>query len=61
VSPRLPFEVQRLTRSAWKPIARGTGTFDRKLRRGSYRVAVLGSPAYASSVSKPVGLHALGA
>jgi hypothetical protein len=57
VSPRLPFEVQRLTRRTWKSVARGTGSFDRTLRPGSYRVAVLGGSAYTSSVSKPVGLH----
>jgi len=57
VSPRLPFEVQRLTRRTWKSVARGTGSFDRALRPGSYRVAVLGGSAYMSFVSKPVGLH----
>jgi SpoIID/LytB domain protein len=57
VSPRLPFEVQRLTRSTWKSVAHGTGTFDRDLRPGSYRIAVLGGAAYTASVSKPVGLH----
>jgi stage II sporulation protein D len=59
VSPRLPFEVQRLTNSTWKPVARGTGSFDGTLRPGSYRVAVLGGTGYASFVSKPVGLHTL--
>ena len=58
VSPRLPFEVQRLTGSAWRPVARGTGSFNRTLRPGSYRVVVLGGSAYASLVSQPVGLHA---
>jgi stage II sporulation protein D len=58
VSPRLPLLVQRLTRNRWTPVARGTGTFDRSLRPGSYRVAVLGSPAYASAISAPVGLRA---
>ena len=57
VSPRLPFEVQRLTRGNWKSVARGTGNFDRTLRPGSYRVAVSGGSAYASLVSRPVGLH----
>ncbi len=57
VSPRLPFEVQRLTRSNWEPVARGTGSFDRTLRPGSYRVAVQGGAAYTSFVSQPVGLH----
>ncbi len=58
VSPRLPFEVQRLTRSTWKRVAGGTGSFDRALRPGSYRVAVLGGAGYASLVSRPVGLRA---
>ena len=57
VSPRLPFEVQRLTKSTWEPVARGTGSFDRTLRPGSYRVAVQGGSAYTSFVSAPVGLH----
>jgi SpoIID/LytB domain protein len=57
VSPRLPFEVQRLTRRTWTSVARGTGSFDRTLRPGSYRVAVLGSSTYRSFVSRPVGLH----
>jgi stage II sporulation protein D len=57
VSPQLPFEVERLTRSTWRPVARGRGSFDRALRPGSYRVAVLGGSAYGSPVSKPVGLH----
>jgi stage II sporulation protein D len=57
VAPRLPLQVQRLTQRAWKPVARSTGTFNRALRPGSYRVAVLGGPAYVSSVSKPVALH----
>jgi hypothetical protein len=49
--------VQRLTKKRWTPVARSTGTFDRALRPGSYRVAVLGGPAYVSSVTKPVALH----
>jgi stage II sporulation protein D len=57
VSPPLPLEVQRLTRRTWRPVARGTGSFERVLGPGSYRVAVLGGTAYAPSVSKPVGLH----
>ena len=57
VSPRLPFEVQRLTRRTWTSVARGTGSFDRTLRPGSYRVAVPGSSTYTSFVSRPVGLH----
>jgi stage II sporulation protein D len=57
VAPRLPLQVQRLTKKRWTPVARSTGTFDRALRPGSYRVAVLGGPAYVSSVTKPVALH----
>jgi hypothetical protein len=57
VAPRLPLQVQRLSQRKWKPVARSTGTFDRELRPGSYRVAVQGGPAYVSSVSKPVALH----
>jgi len=57
VAPRLPLQVQRLTKRAWKPVAHSTGTFNRVLRPGSYRVAVLGGPSYVSSVSKPVALH----
>jgi SpoIID/LytB domain protein len=57
VAPRLPLQVQRLTKRAWKPVARSTGTFDRQLRPGSYRVAVQGGPSYVSAVSKPVALH----
>jgi hypothetical protein len=58
VSPRLPLQVQRLERTTWKLVAHATGSFDRKLRPGSYRVAVLGGRAYAPLVSRPVGLHA---
>ena len=57
VAPQLPLQVQRLRGDRWEPIARATGVFDRALRPGSYRVAVLGGPAYASFVSRPVGLH----
>jgi hypothetical protein len=57
VAPRLALQVQRLTQRHWKPVAHSTGTFDRSLRPGSYRVAILGGPAYVSSVSKPVSLH----
>jgi stage II sporulation protein D len=57
VAPRLPLQVQRLTKRTWKPVARSTGTFNRALRPGSYRVAVLGGPAYVSAISKPVALH----
>src|SRR5262249_58714701 len=47
VAPSLPLRVERLTRSAWRPVASSTGRFDRALRPGSYRVEVLGSDAYA--------------
>jgi stage II sporulation protein D len=62
VSPRLPLQVQRLSHKKWRPIARSTGEFDRSLRPGSYRVAVLGSPQYAPRVTAPVALrtHATG-
>ena len=59
VSPRLPLQVQRLTDARWRPVARGTGSFERKLKPGSYRVAVLGGPAYAPAVSPPVSVRAL--
>ena len=57
VAPRLPLQVQRLTHARWRPVARSTGMFDRSLRPGSYRVAVLGGSSYASAVSRPVALH----
>ncbi|MFL5955639.1 MAG: SpoIID/LytB domain-containing protein [Gaiellaceae bacterium] len=57
VAPRLPLQVQRLSRRKWRPVARATGEFDRSLRPGSYRVAVLGGPGYVSSVTRPVALH----
>jgi stage II sporulation protein D len=57
VAPRLPLQVQRLSRRQWRPVARATGTFDRALRPGSYRVEVEGGAAYVSSVTKPVALH----
>jgi SpoIID/LytB domain protein len=57
VAPRLPLQVQRLSRSKWRPVARSTGTFDRELRPGSYRVAIEGGSSYVSSVTKPVALH----
>jgi stage II sporulation protein D len=57
VAPRLPLQVQRLSHSRWKPVARSTGTFDGALRPGSYRVAVQGGSSYVSSVTKPVALH----
>ena len=57
VVPRLPLRIERLTKHAWRPVARSTGRFDRSLRPGSYRVEILGGNAYASSVSRPVALH----
>ena len=57
VAPRLPLQVQRLSKREWRPVARSTGTFDRSLRPGSYRVEVLGGASYASSITKPVALH----
>jgi SpoIID/LytB domain protein len=57
VAPRLPLQVQRLTKRQWRPVARSTGTFDRSLRPGSYRVAILGGGVYVSSVTRPVALH----
>jgi stage II sporulation protein D len=57
VAPRLPLLVQRLSQRRWKPVARATGTFDRALRPGRYRVAILGGPSYVSSVSRPVALR----
>ena len=58
VSPRLPFEVQRLTLHTWTPVARGSGAFARVLRPGSYRIDVPGGAAYTSLISKPVALRA---
>jgi len=57
VAPRLPLQVQRLSHAKWRPVARSTGEFDRSLRPGSYRVAVLGGAQYTSSVTAPVALH----
>jgi hypothetical protein len=57
VAPRLPLQVQRLTKRRWTAVARSTGTFDRSLRPGSYRVEILGGSAYVSAVSAPVELH----
>jgi stage II sporulation protein D len=57
VAPRLPLQVQRLSRKQWRRVASSTGTFDRTLRPGSYRVEVQGGAAYVSSVTKPVALH----
>ncbi|HZU20085.1 MAG TPA: SpoIID/LytB domain-containing protein [Gaiellaceae bacterium] len=60
VSPRLPLLVQRLTRNAWRPVARANGVFARILRPGSYRVAVLGGAGYLSKLTRPVGLRRSG-
>jgi stage II sporulation protein D len=57
VAPRLPLQVQRLSRNHWQPVARSTGTFDGSLLPGSYRVAIRGGSSYVSSVTKPVALH----
>jgi stage II sporulation protein D len=57
VAPRLPLQVERLSQRRWKPVARSTGMFDRSLRPGSYRVAILGGPAYVPSVTKPIALR----
>ena len=57
VSPRLPLQVQRLTDARWRPVARGTGTFDGALKPGSYRVAVLGGPAYVPAVTAPISVR----
>jgi stage II sporulation protein D len=57
VKPSLPLQVQRLTRKAWRPVARAEGLFDRRLGPGSYRVAVLGSSRFARVVSRPVAVH----
>ena len=58
VSPALPLQVQRLSHREWRPVARSRGVFDRTLRPGSYRVAVLASGGYAPQVSQPVALRA---
>ena len=57
VAPQLPLQVQRLTRQQWKPVARATGSFDRSLSPGSYRVAILGGASFVSSITEPVALH----
>jgi stage II sporulation protein D len=57
VKPYLPLQVQRLTRRAWLPVARADGSFDRRLKPGSYRVAVLGGSRFAPTLSRPVALH----
>lgn len=57
VAPALPLQVQRLTRRAWTPVARSTGSFAADLRPGSYRVFVLGGAGYAREVTRAVGLR----
>ena len=57
VKPYLPLQVQRLTHRAWRPVARADGSFDRRLRPGSYRVAVLGGSRFAPTLSRAVALH----
>jgi stage II sporulation protein D len=57
VRPRLPLQIERLTRSAWRPVARGNGRFDRPVRPGSYRVRVLGDLHYGREISAPVAVH----
>jgi SpoIID/LytB domain protein len=59
VFPRLPLQLQRLTRRVWTTVATvAGGAFDRRLVPGSYRVKVLGGAAYASPVTRAVGVHA---
>ncbi|HEY6962094.1 MAG TPA: SpoIID/LytB domain-containing protein [Gaiellaceae bacterium] len=57
VQPRLPLRVERLTNREWRPVARSRGVFDRRLRPGSYRVAVDGGPRFADEISRPVAVH----
>jgi hypothetical protein len=57
VKPYLPLQVERLTHKEWRPVARATGSFDRRLVPGSYRVSVLGSTRYVPVVSTAVALH----
>jgi stage II sporulation protein D len=57
VSPSLPLQVQRLTHARWRRVASSRGVFDRTLRPGSYRVAVLRTGGYAAQVSQPVSLR----
>ncbi|MCW2964230.1 MAG: SpoIID/LytB protein [Actinomycetia bacterium] len=58
VAPRLPLQVQRLSRHRWQAVAHTLGSFDGSLLPGRYRVAVLGGPSYVSSITQPVALHA---
>jgi stage II sporulation protein D len=57
VSPALPLQVQRLTHAHWQRVASSRGVFDRSLRPGSYRIAVLGSGGYVRRISQPVSLR----
>ncbi|HEX4678660.1 MAG TPA: hypothetical protein VH210_05605, partial [Gaiellaceae bacterium] len=57
VTPRLPLQVQRLSRHRWQAVAHAMGSFDGSLRPGSYRVAVLGGLSYVSAISQPIALR----
>jgi stage II sporulation protein D len=57
VAPRLPLRVERLTAAHWRPVATARGSFVRTLRPGSYRVAVLGGPAYVPTVTRPLAVR----
>jgi stage II sporulation protein D len=57
VSPRLRFQVQRLSRQAWRPVATVEGTFRRSVTPGSYRIRVLGGASFRSTVSAAVGVR----
>ena len=60
VSPSLPLQVQRLTRSHWRAVASSRGTFNGALRPGSYRVEVHGSSSYTAAVTRPVSVRVHG-
>ena len=57
VTPRLPFQVQRLSSDAWRAVATVNGAFRRTVTPGSYRVRVLGGLDYESTTSAPIGVH----
>jgi hypothetical protein len=57
VAPRLPLEVERLTRKEWRAVARSRGRFDGRLLPGSYRVAVVATADYLPAISQPVSLR----
>jgi hypothetical protein len=57
VAPSMPLQVQRLTRSRWRPVANSRGVFNGALRPGSYRVAVRGDSSYASAVTRAVSVR----